>query len=35
MLGGWLEFTFMYNDLASGLLYGLYLPVDRFSVKSR
>ena len=35
MLGGWLEFTLLYNGLLSGLLYGLYLPVDRFSVKSR
>ena len=35
MLGGWSEFTLMYNGLSSGLLYGLYLPVDRFSVKSR
>ena len=25
MLGGWLEFTFMYNGLLSGLLYGLVL----------
>ena len=35
MLGGWLELTLMYNGLLSGFLYGLYLPVDRFSVKSR
>ena len=35
MLGGWLEFTLMYNGLLSGLLYGLYLPVHRFSGKSR
>ena len=35
MWGGWLEFTLTYNGLLSGLLYGLYLPVDRFSVKSR
>ena len=35
MLGGWLEFTLMCNCLLSDLLYGLYLPVDRFSVKSR
>ena len=32
MLGGWLEFTLMYNGLLSGLLYGLYLPVARFSI---
>ena len=35
MLGGWLEFTLMYNGLSSDLLYGSYLLVDRFSVKSR
>ena len=35
MLGGWLEFTLMYNGLLSGLLYDSYLPVDRFIVKSR
>ena len=35
ILGGWLEFTLLYNGLLSGLLYGLRLPVDRFSVKSR
>ena len=35
MLGGWLDFTLMYNGLLSGLLYGSYLPVDGFSVKSR
>ena len=35
MLGGWLDFTLMYNGLLSGLSYGSYLPVDRFSVKSR
>ena len=35
MLGGWLEFTLMYNSLLSGLLYGSCLPVGRFSVKSR
>ena len=35
MWGGWLEFTLTYNGLLSGLLYGLYLPVDRFGVKSR
>ena len=34
MLSGWLEFTLMYHGLLSGLLNGLYLPVDRFSVKS-
>ena len=34
MLGRWLEFTLMYNGLLSGLLYGSYLPVHRFSVKS-
>ena len=34
-LGGWLEFTLMYNGLLSGLLYGLYLLADRFTVKSR
>ena len=35
MLGGWLEYTLIYNGLLSGLLYGSYLSVDRFSVKSR
>ena len=30
MLGGWLEFSLMYNGLLSGLLYGIYLPDDRF-----
>ena len=35
MLGGWLEFTLMYNGLSSDLLYGSYLLVDRFSVKCR
>ena len=35
MLGGWLEFTLMYNGLSSDLLYASYLLVDRFSVKSR
>ena len=35
MLSGWLEFTLMYNGLLSGLLYGSYLPVDRFRAKSR
>ena len=35
LLGGWLEFTLMYNGLLSGFLYDLYLPVDRLSVKSR
>ena len=35
MLSGWLEFTLMYHGLLSGLLYGLYLSVDRFSVKSK
>ena len=35
MLGGWLEFTLMYNGLLSGLLDGSYLPVHRCSVKSR
>ena len=25
----------MYNGFISGLLFGLYLPFDRFSVKSR
>ena len=35
MWDGWLEFTLMYNGFISGLLFGLYLPVDRFSVKSR
>ena len=35
MLGGWLDFTLIYNGLLSGLLYGSYLPVDRFSAKSR
>ena len=35
MLGEWLQFTLMYNELLQGLLYGSYLPVDRFSVKSK
>ena len=35
MLGGWLEYTLIYNGLLSDLLYGSYLSVDRFSVKSR
>ena len=35
MLGGWLDFTLMYNGLLSALLYGSYLPVDWFSIKSR
>ena len=33
VLGGWLDFTLMYNGLLSGSLYGLHLPIDRFSVK--
>ena len=35
MLRRWLESTLMYCGLLSGLLYGSYLLVHRFSVKSR
>ena len=35
MLGGCLGFTLMYNGLLSGLLYGSFLPFDRFGVKFR
>ena len=35
MLDGWLELALMCNGLLSGLLYGSYLPVDMFNVKSK
>ena len=35
MLGGWLEYLFMYSGLSLGFLYGLYFPLLKSKVRSK